>query len=143
MAYNIFLDTNIIVDFFVAERKEHKNAVNLIDAAEKNFVKACISESVINTTAYLVGKSLHVSEFRKAMIELNTFIKVLPCSNIIIGNAYKSNANDLEDAVLYQIASEGKADYFITSNKKDFKKIASASLPVVSTKEILELLEMN
>ena len=61
-------------------------------------------------------------------------------SNLIVQNAYKNAKNDLEDAVLYQIALEHKMDYFISSDVKDFKKIAKNSLPIVSAKKMLGII---
>lgn len=140
MAYSVFLDTNIVVDFFLPDRNGHKYAVAIIEAAEKMVLKACFSESVLNTTTYLIRKSIYAREFKKAMLEFNTFIKVLPCSNKTVEHAYHHAKNDLEDAVLYQIALEGKMDYFITSNMKDLKKLEQSSLPVVTAKELLTII---
>lgn len=140
MGYNIFLDTNILVDFFAPERKEHNNCVQLFQAAHNFAVTIFLSESVINTTAYLVSKGINIQIFKRAIIELTAFAKILPCTNAIIRDAYKNAANDLEDAVLYQIALEGKMDYFVTSNIRDFKKLEQHVLPVVTSKKMVDIL---
>ena len=140
MAYKIFLDTNIVVDFFVHSRQEHASALDLISLAEKEEISIYFSETVINTTTYLVRKSTYFNQFKILMEELFSFVQVLPCSNLIVQNAYKNAKNDLEDAVLYQIALEHKMDYFITSDIKDFKKIAKNSLPIVSAKKMLGII---
>ena len=73
------------------------------------------------------------------MSELVSMLSVLPCSNSTIKQAYLLDTNDLEDAVLYQIAFENNLDYFVTSDKKDFKKLSFALLLVVNGKELLKL----
>lgn len=140
MAYSIFLDVNVLVDFFLTDRKNHLDAIEIIRLSEEGTVKSHVSESVINTTGYLVRKSIYFPTYKNAIIELLTFVKVLPCSSTIICNAYMNSKNDLEDAVLYQIALEHRLSHFVTSNVKDFKKIVHPSLQVVNTKEILEII---
>jgi predicted nucleic acid-binding protein len=141
MAYNIFLDVNIVVDFFLNSREGHAEAVRLIGAAEKEIVNIYLSESVINTTAYLVRKSIHYYSFKEGMNEMLIFGKVLPCSNMIVRNAYRIAKNDLEDAVLYQLAMHHKLDFFVTSDIKDFRKIQHPLLPVVTAEKMLDILK--
>lgn len=140
MAYKIFLDINVVMDYIIPDRSEHLSSTQLFSEIENNNLQAYFSESVINTTAYLVHKDISINDFKILMNDLLSCIKVLPCSNAIVEDAYKNAKNDLEDAVLYQIALNGKMDYFITSNIKDFKKIAHPSLPVVTAKKMIDIL---
>ncbi|RYY06188.1 MAG: PIN domain-containing protein [Sphingobacteriaceae bacterium] len=140
MAYKIFLDVNIMADFLDTDRKEHVTATALFSAIEKQKVKAYFSESVINTTAYILRKIIETEAFKILMGDLLAIIKVLPCTNKIVKTAYLNAKNDLEDAVLYQIALNGKVDYFITNDNKDFQKLAHQSLPVLSAGKFLELI---
>lgn len=140
MAFKIFLDTNIIIDFFDAQRSGHETAVQLFDFAEKNIVAANSSETVLNTTIYILRKEFSTDTMKAMLNELLNFLDILPCSNALYRRALQLPANDLEDAVLYQIALEGRLDYFVTSNKKDFKNIVSPLLPVVSAREMMKLL---
>lgn len=143
MAFKVFFDTNIIVDFFIAKRLGHEDAKTLISAVENNIIKGYFSECVVNTTAYLVRKSVALNEFREEMDEMLTLVKILPCTNNIARAAYAISQNNLEDAVLYQIAFENKMDYFITSDLKDLKKIAHPSLPIINATQMAELLQKN
>ncbi len=140
MAYKIFLDINILVDFVDSSRTEHQAAKDLFALIDESRVQAYFSESVINTSAYLVRKVIPVTIFNRLIVRLLQLVKVLPCSNLIVEQAYHLAKNDLEDSVLYQIALSNKLDFFITNNKKDFDKIAHPSLKVVSAREALNLL---
>ena len=140
MAIKIFLDINIVVDFVDSLRPEHEAAKDLFNLIDSGKVQAYFSESVINTSAYLVRKVIPIGLFKELIINLLELIKVLPCNNLIIEQAYHLAKNDLEDAVLYQIAFANKMDFFITNNKKDFNKIAHPSLKVVSANEVVNLL---
>lgn len=140
MAYKIFLDINIMADFLDTGRKEHIAAKELFLAIEKRKVKAYFSESVVNTTGYLLRKIIEIDAFKVLIADLLALIIVLPCSNTIVKNAYLNAKNDLEDAVLYQIALSGKLDYFITNDNKDFQKLANQALPILSAGKFLELI---
>ncbi|MFT4092364.1 MAG: type II toxin-antitoxin system VapC family toxin [Niabella sp.] len=139
MGYKLFLDTNIVVDYFIADRSTHEDAIALFTKISNMEVKAYFSESVINTASYLIRKHVSSSDLKIVMMDLLNYIQVLPCSNLIISEAYTNAANDLEEAVLYQIALRGKMDYFITSNIKDFKKIKLPSVEVLSAKQFLQV----
>jgi predicted nucleic acid-binding protein len=143
MAFKVFFDTNIVVDFFIADRLGHDDAKKLMAAVENTSVKGFFSECVVNTTAYLVRKSIAINRFREEMIEMLTLVKILPCTNTIAKGAYTIAQNDLEDAVLYQLAFDNKMDYFITSDLKDLKKISHPSLPIINAKKMVELLKSN
>lgn len=140
MVFKIFLDTNIIIDFFDARRSEHETAVQLFDFAEKNILAAHSSETVLNTTVYILRKEFRTDSMKTMLNHLLNFLDILPCSNTSYRRALQLSANDLEDAVLYQLAIDRKLDYFVTSNKKDFKNMESPLLPVVSAKELMKLL---
>lgn len=140
MAHKIFLDINILVDFLDRDREEHTSAKQLFEAIENKKIKAYFSESVINTTAYVIRKKIKVDIFKQLMFDLLLLVKVLPCTNVIVKEAYFNAKNDLEDAVLYRIALNHQLDYFITSDQKDFKKLAHQSLPVYSARSFLSLI---
>src|SRR4051812_20096458 len=112
MAFKIFFDTNVIIDFFIPSRRDHEYAKKVLGLAEDREIIGFFSETVVNTTAYLVRKSVYFENFKVLMNELIEIIAVLPCSNLTIHHAYNRVKNDLEDAVLYQLAFENNLDYF-------------------------------
>jgi predicted nucleic acid-binding protein len=140
MTIKVFLDTNILLDFFDISRKEHAAAINIFQAIENGEINGFISESVINTTSYFARKWMDNDTFKQVIIDLLKFFTVLPCSNSIVKQAYRNAKNDLEDAVLYELALENGLGYFITSNLKDLKKIEQVSLKVMTTQSFLTIL---
>ena len=143
MALKVFLDVNIIVDFFLESRTGHKEAVQILSAVEDGKIDLCVSETVINTSVYLTRKSVVADVFKKGINDMLLFGKVLPCNNNTVHQAYLNAKNDLEDAVLYQIALENKMEYFVTSDIKDYKKIQHPLLPVVTAKQLLKIIKDN
>lgn len=140
MDYKFFLDTNIIVDYLLPGREHHIEAKELLKETDGFFVQAHFSESIVNTAVYLVQKIINVQDLKVLINDLVSFITVLPCTNNTIKHACYNAKNDLEDAVLYQVAIENEMDYFITGNIKDFKRIVQPSLPVVTAKEMISII---
>lgn len=137
MAYKVFIDVNIFLDLFDISRIGHLDAKKLFGAIEEGNAKGYISESIVNTTSYLVRKLMDKKIFKQMVIDLMELITILPCSNTIIKQAYRNAKNDLEDAVLYELALINGLEYFITSNIKDLKKLEQKSLSVMTTHDFL------
>lgn len=140
MAYKIFLDTNIIVDFLI-ERKYDLDAINeIFRLAEKEIIELYVSESVITTTFYILRK-------QKEIDTLAAFREMLKIVNIVIFSKdilyYPlENYQDTEDGILYFSASKAKMNYFITRNVKDFIFLFP-SLPVMSPTNFLKEIYFN
>lgn len=139
MAYKVFLDINILVDFFDGSRQHHDPAKQLMQKIEDEIITGFVSESVINTTVYLIQKGYTPKDLRKIINDLSGILFILPCSNKTIQAACLLPNNDLEDAVLYQLALENRLDYFITSDKAGYKKLTTSILPAITAKELLKI----
>ena len=139
MGTKIFLDTNVVIDFFDPLRAEYLNATRLFSIIEQNEIAGYVSESVLNTSVYILRKQFPPTELREILTDFLSVISILPCSTKSYLQSLKLAGNDIEDALLYQLAIENNLDYFITEDKKDFKKFSLSILPVISTKEFLNI----
>jgi predicted nucleic acid-binding protein len=137
MGTKLFLDTNILVDFLDKARISHLDAVAIFSNSIVGNTQLYCSESVITTVDYLLHKILTPQLLHKVMVELVAVVIILPCTNEIVETALKNNSGDLEDAILYQIALEGKMDYFVTNDKKALKMLKKGSLEVLSSKGMI------
>jgi predicted nucleic acid-binding protein len=106
---------------------------------EDNELNAFLSESVLSTADYILQKTATRTIRLSMLSHLLGFLPILSCTTKICQQAIESNPGDLEDAILYQVALEGKVDYFITNDINALKKLSSPDLPVVSTKEFLTI----
>ena len=140
MAYKVFLDTDIIVDFLQAIRPFHEDAQELFLNLSKDIFTAYISETVITTTPYLIRKNYTSDELNTILKNLNQKLKILSCTNLHVLAALQRQPPDFEDALLYEIASHHQMDYFVTSNIRDFKKIQQPGLPVIRARELNRIL---
>jgi putative PIN family toxin of toxin-antitoxin system len=140
MVYKVFLDTNIIIDYFMESRNNHEQAILLFSKMIDKNIKAYTSETVINTSCYLLAKYIQPKKLSEYFDEMLTFIEILPSNNNTFHKAYLLNYQDLEDAVLFQIAFENSMDFFISSDKPFTKNMTSKKLPIIEIKQLLSLL---
>jgi len=139
MAYKLFLDTNIIIDY-VQERKHELDAIKeIIYLAESEKIGLFISESTITTSFYVLQKQK--IEALPVLRELCKIINIIPFSKEVLYlpvEKYK----DIEDGLLYFLALKSKMNYFITRNVKDFTFIFP-SLPVMSPTNFIKEIYFN
>ena len=142
MAFKIFLDVNVFVDFFDPNRPDNVAATKAFSLIENKKVIAFISESVICTTLYLISKQ-NDSESLKALTKgILTNFEILPCSNFLFLQSLNLDFDDIEDAVIYNLAMQNKMDYFITNDKEALKKLGNKKLPIITTKDFLLLMNV-
>ncbi len=140
MAFKILIDTNILIDLLDAKRLNHQAAIDLFNEAENNNLSVFVSESVLNTTAYLVRKDYSVKQIKDVFQHLLSFVEIIPVNNFTYTAGLQMAVNDLEDAILYSAALAKRLDYFITNDIKDLRKIELAALPVMQAKDVLKLI---
>ncbi|MBS1756635.1 MAG: hypothetical protein JSU03_05105 [Bacteroidetes bacterium] len=99
MAYKIFLDTNKVLNIFHHERPFHKDAIELLYYLDENKITAFFSESVLTTMAYVLRKSMSMSQINKIILNLNKKVILLPCFPLLINASTSNDPTDFEDAL--------------------------------------------
>ena len=143
MAFNAFLDTNIIVDLLDPLRPFHQESTRLFNLLDQGKFKAYYSESVVTTTSYVIRKDYPKNKICEIADSLNKRIILLPCIAHNVNDASGKLPPDFEDGLLYEIALHHQLDYFITSNAKDFKSIQNTMLPVINAKTFNKILGVD
>ena len=143
MATKIFLDTNIILDLLDQERPFSGESEVLFRLIDDGSLQAYFSESVITTTDYILTKKFANTKRIDILTDLLKMVTVIECSNSIVKSALLKNENDLEDAILYELALTEKLDYFITNDKQALKKLSTKKLPIVTTKDFLAIMNVK
>jgi predicted nucleic acid-binding protein len=142
MATKLFLDTNIILDLLDSDRPFSEESKILFKFIEDGTWLAYFSESVITTTDYILKKKFTNDRRVSILTDLLKLVNVIACSNNIVQNALSKNEDDVEDAILYELALSQKLDYFISNDKQALKKLATKKLPIITTKDFLVLMNV-
>ena len=130
---NIFLDTNVLIDFLADRKPFSLEAAKLFNYSLKGKIKIHIAAVSYNNIYYILRQSFSHNETIKLLSELNEWTEIVDVSKDIIRKAIKSEFKDFEDAIQYNCAiSISKIELIVTRDTKDFK---TSSLPILTPKE--------
>ena len=136
---SIFLDTNVLIDFFADRKPFSIDAARLFDYSLKKKITIYISAVSYNNIYYIIRQSLSHAETIKMLTEISEWTNVIDLTKEIINKSLTSDFKDFEDAIQYHCAkSINKIDLIVTRDTKDYK---GSSLPILSPKEAVALIE--
>src|SRR5947209_1245546 len=136
---NIFLDTNVIIDFLADRRPFSLNAAKLFNLSLSGKIKIYVSAVSYNNIYYILLQSLSNNETIKLLGELSEMDEITDVNKNIIQKSLKTDFKDFEDAIQYNCAlGLNKVDFIVTCDTKDFKR---GPLPVMTPEEAVGLFE--
>jgi predicted nucleic acid-binding protein len=140
MAYNFFLDSDVILDFLMERNFHYQNSRLLFDNKVRNVVNLYTTPSIILNVQYVSQKIIGKSKAAELIKKLILLFEVSLTSKETMLKAYNSSFADIEDAVQYYSAVADKAiDFFVTRNTKDYKN-ADEHLKIVTPAEAIKIL---
>jgi predicted nucleic acid-binding protein len=136
---NLFLDTNIILDFLADREPFADDAAKLFNLAERGTITICIAAVSYNNIYYILRQSLKHAETIKVLEELADMSQIIEVNETVIQKALRSDFKDFEDAIQYHCSLlVPKLNAIVTRNGKDFK---TSKIPVLSPKEVLTIVK--
>ena len=134
----IFIDTNVIIDFLADRRPFSEYAAILFQLAKENKIRIYISAISFNKTYYILRKVTSHKKALNLISEIDEYVGVQETDRTILRKAIKSGFSDFEDAIQYFSAVQlGTIDVIATRDIKDFKK---SEIPVLSPETTVKLL---
>jgi predicted nucleic acid-binding protein len=132
---NIFMDTNVVIDFLANRQPFSLDAARLFNMSVEGKIKIHISAVSYNNIYYVLRQSLTNVATMKLLVELADMTEITDVTNKVIRQSLKTDFKDYEDAIQYYSAlSIPNIDFIVTRNTKDFKK---SSLSVLTTAEAI------
>jgi len=116
----VFLDTNIIIDFFDKRREHYLPASILFDLAMKGKLELMVCAQSFITAFYVLGKCYSKEELYTSMRSLYKLCGVSPVDALIIEKALTLESVDFEDTVQYLSSATTDADIIITRDERGF-----------------------
>jgi predicted nucleic acid-binding protein len=138
MAFKVFLDANILLDF-VLKRDDYQEAKEIIELAVDGKITTFITPSIVHTTGYWFTKIYGAAKAKEILLTLLADVTIIDISHEITLVALHSKIKDIEDALQYYSAIHHKLDYFI-SRDKQFQKEGIPILPIYTAKEFLQII---
>jgi predicted nucleic acid-binding protein len=136
MNKNVFIDTNVLVDFLDQRQPFYTASVSIMALSERAEIKSSVSAISYNNIYYLLLRTFNHSVARKKLIVLRDIVRVVALDQQIINQAIDSEFADFEDAIQYFSALHVHADCIITHNKKHF---SHSDIPVLGPVEFLRI----
>ena len=126
---NIFIDTNVVIDFLANREPFSLAAATLFDLGVTGRTRLYISAVSYNNIYYILRRSLSHTAAISLLEELAEITEIADVTASIIKLSLKSDFKDYEDAIQYYCAlSLPDIDCIVTRNTKDFKKSTLAVL---------------
>ena len=117
---NVFLDTNVVIDFMGEREGFFDNAATIFAMIEDKRIKASVSALTIVNCAYILKKAFSSDIMLNKIDVLCQILDVAPIDRSQLLNAVQLHPYDYEDAVQYLSALPYHPDVIITRDKKGF-----------------------
>jgi|SRR5690554_3202640 len=122
MVSKLFIDSDVIIDFFTDRKPFASAASELFELSELGKIDLYMSAVSLNNVYYIVKKFLGHKKAIEIVEELMDMIYVLGTSQSEIKHALKTGFSDFEDAIQYSTALTVKGiEAIITRNIKDYR----------------------
>lgn len=141
MEYKLFVDSDVVIDFFT-DREPHVNpASELFELNEQGNVRLYLSAVSINNIYYIVRKFLGHKKTLEVVETLTEMTEIIGTTKKEIVRALKNDFSDYEDSVQYSSALNiENLDVIITRNIKDYR---NSSIAVMTPLNFLKMKEKN
>jgi predicted nucleic acid-binding protein len=141
MDYKVFIDSDVVIDYFT-DRKPHANpASELFELSEQGHIKLYLSAVSINNIYYIVRRFLGHKKTLDVVETLAEMTEIVGTTKKEIIQSLKNNFSDFEDSVQYSTAlTIDKLDLIITRNVKDYR---NSSLAVMTPLNFLKMRDQN
>jgi len=117
----VFLDTNIIIDFYALREQFYRPAATIIDLAERKEIEIAVSATTFVNAFYILRRQFNATELYRSMRSLAELCFITPTDKAIIEKALSLEWLDFEDCTQAISAQTINADVIVTRNAKDFE----------------------
>ena len=141
MGYKLFVDSDVVIDFFT-DREPHANpASELFELNEQGELKIYLSAASINNIYYIVRRFLGHKKTIEVIELLTDMTQIIGTTKNEIVQALKNDFSDYEDSIQYSSALAVKGlDAIITRNIKDYK---NSKIAVMTPLNFLKMRQKN
>ena len=117
---NVFLDTNVIIDFMGEREGFFDDAAAIFAMIEDKIITASVSALTIVNCAYILKKAFNSDLMLEKVETLCQLLDIMPIDRSQLTGAVELRPCDYEDAVQYLSALPGRPDVIITRDKRGF-----------------------
>lgn len=120
---NVFLDTNVVIDFMGERDGFFDDASAIFSMIVDGSIHASVSSLTIINCAYILKKAFGSDVMLEKLDQLCQILDIMPIAKEQVQNAICLKPYDYEDAVQYLSALPYHPDMVITRDKKGFNDL--------------------
>src|SRR5580704_10077527 len=113
MAFRIFLDTDVLLDFLL-KRSGYQVARRLMDWAIRGRIQLFTSPAVLRDIAQELSTAYGAGQAKELLLALLAILQLVDAGYDTVVSALRSDIGNLSGAISYQTALNHRLDYFIT-----------------------------
>jgi predicted nucleic acid-binding protein len=133
---DLFIDTDVIIDFLIDRKPFSREAAIIFTLIEQKKLKGFSSSLTFSNLYYVLRKIGSHNKVISKLDSLSKMVGILKVEEQTIKNALSSGFPDFEDSIQYFSAVDSKKiDVIITRNIRDFKK---SEIPVMTPGDFLK-----
>ncbi len=117
----IFLDTDVILDFLLERTAFSEASVYLLNLGDLGKIKLYSSGLVFSNCYYVLRKISTQTKVMDTLQSLGSFIEFTSVDHQVVQDALHSSFKDFEDALQNAAATSAGIKVLITRNVKDYK----------------------
>ena len=127
---DIFIDTDVIIDFLIDREPHSREAAIIFTLIEQKKLKGYVSSLTVGNLYYVLRKIESHNKVIAKLDSISRLLTILKVDQQIIKFAIASGFPDFEDSIQYNCAlNYKKIDVLITRNIKDYK---GSQIPVMT-----------
>jgi predicted nucleic acid-binding protein len=117
---NVFLDTNVIIDFMGEREGFFEDAATIFAMIEDKRITASASALTIVNCAYILKKAFNSDLMLEKVETLCQMLDIMPIERSQLTDAVELRPYDYEDAAQYLSSLPSRPDVIITRDKRGF-----------------------
>lgn len=134
---DIFIDTDVIIDFLIDREPHSREAAIIFTLIEQKKLKGYVSSLTFSNLYYVLRKIESHNKVKAKLDSISRLFTILKVDQQTIKNAIASGFPDFEDSIQYNCALDyKKIDVLITRNIKDYK---GSEIPVMTPVDYLKM----
>ena len=119
----IFVDTNIFIDILLDREPFSAYSALIYKLCENGLVEGYIAPITVNNIYYICRKAHNIAAIKAFLHKVSKDFTIAPMDSMTIEKANRLAMGDYEDALQYAMALQIGAEYLVTRNTKDFKRM--------------------
>ncbi|MCX2493817.1 PIN domain-containing protein [Pedobacter sp. PF22-3] len=123
MKNNIFIDSDILLDFFLKREPHLDHSAKILNLCANRVINGFVTGLIIANIYYLLRKHFQHKDILADFKILFTFLDILIIDKNVIMESIDSEFSDFEDALQnFSAENNGLINTIVTRNIKDYKK---------------------